>query len=135
MCQPFFTKFGFPSVYGALDCTLLKILSPGGPQAETFRSRRRFFALNVQTLSDSDLFIRNIVVRWPGSVHDSTIFDNSYLRAHLEAEVPLRYHVLGDSGYPLRSYLITPFLNPVGLNQIRWFCSLIFFLVSVLFML
>lgn len=73
----------------------------------------------MQTLSDSDLFIRNIVARWPGSTHDSTVFDHSYLRAHLETDVPHQYHVLGDSGYPLRRYLLTPFLNPAGASQIR----------------
>lgn len=87
--------------------------------AERFRSRKGTFALNVQTLSDMDLFIRNLVVRWPGSTHDSTIFDHSYLRAHLEVDVPKKYAVLGDSGYPLRSYLMTPFLNPANANQTR----------------
>ncbi|XP_042905121.1 putative nuclease HARBI1 [Parasteatoda tepidariorum] len=118
--RSFYSKFGFPSVYGALDCTLIPILKPGGPQAETFRSRKKIFALNVQSLADSDLFIRNIVTRWPGSTHDSTVFDHSYLRAHLETEVPFKYHVLGDSGYPLRPYLMTPFLHPTGANQVRY---------------
>ncbi|GFR09597.1 nuclease HARBI1 [Trichonephila clavata] len=118
--QKFYREFGFPGVYGALDCSLIKILNPGGSLAETFRCRKGFFALNVQTVSDPDLSIRNIVVRWPGSTHDSTVFDHSYLRAHLETEVPSSYHLLGDSGYPLRSYLMSPFLNPVGAGQVRY---------------
>nr|XP_042897212.1 putative nuclease HARBI1 [Parasteatoda tepidariorum] len=118
--QSFNSKFGFPSVYGVLDCTLISILNSGGPKAETFRSIIFFFALNVQTMADSDLFIRNIVTKWPGSTHDSTVFDHSYLRAHLETEVPFKYHVLGDSGYPLMPYLMTPFLHPTGTNQVRY---------------
>ncbi|GFT73803.1 putative nuclease HARBI1 [Trichonephila clavipes] len=116
--QKFYREFGFPGIYGALDCSLIKILSPGGSLAETFRCRKGFFALNVQTVSDPNLSIRNIVVQWPGSTHDSTVFDHSYLRAHVETEVPSSYHLLGDSGYPLRSYLMTPFLNPVGAGQV-----------------
>ncbi|XP_054720588.1 uncharacterized protein LOC129230211 [Uloborus diversus] len=119
--QKFFEKFGFPSVIGALDCTLIRIKSPGGKRAETYRSRRGKFSLNVQTVSDADLLIRNLVVRWPGSTHDSTIFDHSYLRAHLETEVPNRYHVLGDLGYPLRSYLMTPFSAPATDSEKRIF--------------
>ncbi|GFW07630.1 putative nuclease HARBI1 [Trichonephila clavipes] len=115
-----FTEFGFPGIYGALDCSLIKILSPGGSLADTFRCRKGFFALNVQTVSDPNLSIRNIVVRWPGSTHDSTVFDHSYLMAHVETEVPSSYHLLGDSGYPLRSYPMTPFLNPVGAGQVRY---------------
>ncbi|GFW90076.1 putative nuclease HARBI1 [Trichonephila clavipes] len=118
--QKFYREFGFPGIYGALDCSLIKLLSPGGSLAETFRCRKGFFALNVQTVSDPNLSIRNIVVRWPRSTHDSTVFDQSYLRAHVETEVPSSYHLLGDSGYPLRSYLMTPFLNSVGAGQVRY---------------
>ncbi|XP_054706478.1 putative nuclease HARBI1 [Uloborus diversus] len=118
--QKFYSKYGFPSVYGALDCTLIKINSPGGSYPETYRSRKGHFALNVQTLSDADLLIRNIVVRWPGSTHDSSIFNNSYLRAHLETQVPANYHVVGDAGYPLREYLMTAFAKPSTDPQQRY---------------
>ncbi|GFV21166.1 putative nuclease HARBI1 [Trichonephila clavipes] len=120
--QIFYREFGFPGIYGALDCSLIKILNLGGSSAETFRYRKGFFALNVQTVSDPNLSVRNIVVRWPGSTHDCTVFDHSYLGAHVETEIPSSYHLLGDSGYPLRSYLMTPFLNPVGAGQLRFSC-------------
>ncbi|GFX93156.1 putative nuclease HARBI1 [Trichonephila clavipes] len=118
LSQKFYREFGFPGIYGALDCSLIKILNPGGSLAETFRCRKGFFALNVQTVSDSNLSIRNIVLRWPGRTHGSTVFDHFYLRAHVEKEVPSSYHLLGDSGYPLQSYLMTLFLNPVGAGQL-----------------
>ncbi|GBN00363.1 hypothetical protein AVEN_270129-1 [Araneus ventricosus] len=44
--------------------------------------------------------------------HDSTVFDNSHLRAVLEKEVPSEYHLVGYNGYGCRSYLLTPFLEP-----------------------
>jgi len=50
--------------------------------------------------------------RWPGSVHDSTIFDNSLLRAQLENNEYKGCFLLGDGGYPCRKYLMTPLLNP-----------------------
>ncbi|KAG8173399.1 hypothetical protein JTE90_004727 [Oedothorax gibbosus] len=120
VCDDFENRCGIPNVLGALDCTLIKIASPGGDTAERFRSRKSTFALNVQTLSDVELSIRNLVVRWPGSTHDSTILDHSYLRAHLEVDLQEKYVVLGDSGYPLRSYLMTPFLNPANIHQRRF---------------
>ncbi|GFY78055.1 nuclease HARBI1 [Trichonephila inaurata madagascariensis] len=74
--QKFYREFGFPGVYGALDCSLIKILNPGGSLAETFRCRKGFFALNVQTVSDPNLFPNNIVVRWPGSNPMTQGFDH-----------------------------------------------------------
>jgi hypothetical protein len=42
---------------------------PGGPNAETHRNRKQFFSINVQTIADAVLKIRNIVARWPGASH------------------------------------------------------------------
>ncbi|XP_067124817.1 putative nuclease HARBI1 [Centruroides vittatus] len=111
--QDFFHLSGFPCVYGAIDCTHIPIQSPGGETAELFRNRKGYFSINVQTVSDSQLKIRNIVARWPGSSHDSTIFANSHLCAMFQAgDIPSKYHLLGDSGYGCKAYLLTPILNP-----------------------
>lgn len=59
-------------------------LFTGGQDAEVFRNRKGYFSINVQAVCDSQLRIRNIVARWPGSAHDSTIFANSRLRALFE---------------------------------------------------
>ncbi|KAJ3663949.1 hypothetical protein Zmor_008162 [Zophobas morio] len=75
--QGFYQLARFPQVVGALDCTHIKIKSPGGENAEIYRNRKNFFSLNVQTIAASNLKIINIVARWPGSAHDSTIFRNS----------------------------------------------------------
>ena len=42
-----------------------------------FVNRKPFYSINVQAVCDSDAFITNIVARWPGSTHDSRIFENS----------------------------------------------------------
>jgi len=84
----------------------------GGPNAEFFRNRKGFFSLNVQAVCNANLEITDIVARWPGSVHDSTIFHNSRLRANFENHMYRNALILGDSGYPSKSYLLTPLLNP-----------------------
>ncbi len=63
----------FPNVVGTIDCTHIKIPCPGGENAELFRNREDF-SLNVQTVSGPNLEIQNIVVRWPGSVHDCVVY-------------------------------------------------------------
>ena len=101
----------FPSVVSAIDCTHIKIQCCGGKNAELFRNRKGNFSINVQAVSGPDLQISNIVARWPGSVHDARIFDNSRLCAQLErGDIP--GILLGDSGYPCRQYLMTPIHDP-----------------------
>ncbi|GBN16734.1 hypothetical protein AVEN_256211-1 [Araneus ventricosus] len=101
--RKFFNIAGFPSVSGALDCTFVRIASPDGEYAERFRCRKNYFALNVQTIVDSDLVIRNVVARWRGrGAHDSTIFTKSAACLTLQKNSLFRnYHLLGDSGYNL----------------------------------
>lgn len=82
--QDFYNIAKFPMVVGALDCTHIKIRSPGGDNAEAYRNRKNFFSINVQTICDANLKIMDIVARWPGSSHDSTIFNNSAIRGKFE---------------------------------------------------
>lgn len=84
----------------------------GGEDPEIYRNRKGYFSLNVQTVSDASLKIRNIVARWPGSCHDKTIFNNSRLKYNFEAGQFENFHLIGDSGYTLTKYLLTPHENP-----------------------
>lgn len=108
----FYQIRGFPGVVGTIDCTHVRIQSPGGHQAERFRNRKGYFSINVQAVCNPQLKIMNIVARWPGSVHDSTIFNDSLLKIQLENGAFGSAYMLGDSGYPCKAYLLTPFLHP-----------------------
>ncbi|GFX44414.1 transposon Tf2-11 polyprotein [Trichonephila clavipes] len=114
--RKFFSIAGFPKVIGALDGTFVGIVSPGGEDAERFRCQKNYFALNVQTIVDSDLVIRNVVARWPGSAHDSTVFNNSAACLSLYQD----FHLLGDTGYACEKKLLTPFGNPRSLSEARY---------------
>ncbi|XP_063218604.1 putative nuclease HARBI1 [Bacillus rossius redtenbacheri] len=110
--RDFYEIAQFPKVIGTIDCTHVKIFSPGGDDAEIFRNRKGYFSINVQTISDARLKVRDVVARWPGSTHDTAIFHNSHRRALFEIGQYGDAFLLGDSGYPLKNYLLTPFLNP-----------------------
>ncbi|GFY63127.1 nuclease HARBI1 [Trichonephila inaurata madagascariensis] len=115
-----FNIAGFPKVIGALDGTFVRIVSPGGEDAERFRCRKNYFALNVQTIVDADLVIRKVVARWPGSAHDSTVFNNSSACLSLKTnELYKDCHLLGDTGYACKKYLLIPFRNPRSLAEAR----------------
>lgn len=102
----------FPNVLGTIDCTHVKIESPGGPNAEEYRNRKGFFSWNVQIVCDDKLRIQDIVARWPGRAHDQTVFNNSRIRARFEIGEMGNALLLGDSGYGIRNFLITPLANP-----------------------
>jgi len=109
--QVFYGKSGLPGIIGAIDCTHVEIQSPGGDDGEIYRNRKGWFSINVQLVSDSTGYISDVVARWPGSVHDSTIFDSCSLRAMLESG-QIDGCLVGDGGYACRRYLLTPLANP-----------------------
>lgn len=110
--RAFYAKAKFPRTIGAIDCTHIRIQSPGGEQAETFRNRKGWFSLNVQTVADVNLKVCNLETRWPGSTHDQTIFNASNICAQLEAGHFKAFILVGDSGYKNTRYLATPFVDP-----------------------
>lgn len=102
----------FPRTVGALDCTHIKISSPGGDHAEYYRNRKGYFSLNVQAICNANLEFTDIVARWPGSTHDSHIFNNCFRRMRFEEEAYSNAVLVVDAGYASRSYLIPPLENP-----------------------
>ncbi|XP_023209585.1 putative nuclease HARBI1 [Centruroides sculpturatus] len=118
--KKFYDIAKFPGVIGAIDCTHIPISSPG-TNAELFRNRKGYFSINTQVVSDANLLIRNLVARWAGSVHDSTIFNNSELCLKFENRVPpVTCYLLGDGGYPCKPYLMTPLLNPTTNTEVKY---------------
>jgi hypothetical protein len=106
----FYEIAGFPNVLGAVDCTHIKVQSPGGDHGELYRNRKPWFSINTQAISDANLKFIDVVARWPGSVHDSTIFNDSRIRMRLENNEFPNCYLLGDSGYACKRYLLTPLL-------------------------
>ena len=111
LASNFFDIAGMPGVIGCIDGSYINIISPGGDNAELYRSRKGRFAINLMAICDYNLVFRNIICSWPGSVHDSRVFDNSRVCQLLE-EGNYSGYLLGDSGYPCRKYLMTPLLSP-----------------------
>ena len=101
---------GIPNVIGAVDCTHVRIVAPS-VDVPAYINRKGYHSLNVQPIVDHNMQFTNCVARWPGGTHDSRIFQQSTVFRELSCGNISRY-LLGDSGYPLRTYLLTPFLPP-----------------------
>lgn len=67
-----------------LYCILLYDPILGGDDAEVFRNRKSYFSINAQVVGGANLKIFDVVARWPGSAHDSTIWNNSLLRTRFD---------------------------------------------------
>lgn len=107
------------NIIGAIDCTHIRIQSPGGLHENAFINRKGYYSINVQIVGDTSYRIRNIVARWAGSTHDSRIFNESVLKSNLE-DGNVSGILLGDGGYAARLYMLTPVCNPSTAAERRY---------------
>ncbi|XP_072140409.1 putative nuclease HARBI1 isoform X2 [Dermacentor andersoni] len=81
-------------------------LSPA--DTASFMSRKGYYALNVMVVCNAELRILVVDPRFPGSCHDSWVWQRNPLRARLAAQLQPGEYLLGDSGYPLEPWLLVP---------------------------
>ncbi|KAI4465094.1 dde superfamily endonuclease [Holotrichia oblita] len=101
----------FPTAIGALDCTHVRIKRPS-IHTDEYICRKGFTSFNVQatcTRYSMELFT-SVDASWSGSVHDSKIWKNSDIYGILKKKPNVV--LLGDEGYVISEWLMTPFRNP-----------------------
>jgi len=112
------TKFRMPCVIGAIDCTHVRISKPK-ENGDEYINRKGYPSFNVQATCNANEEFTSVDANWPGSVHDSRIFKNStvgnFLKNRTQSTV-----LIGDSGYGIAPWIITPFENPTTDAQINF---------------
>uniref|UniRef100_UPI003AAED5E2 putative nuclease HARBI1 n=1 Tax=Centroberyx gerrardi TaxID=166262 RepID=UPI003AAED5E2 len=101
---------GIPGIFGCIDGTHVRIQAPSKNEY-LFVNRKGFHSINVQVVCDADMKLIDVVARWYGSAHDARILRDSAL-ARVCEEGRLSGIMLGDSGYPLKKWLMTPVMVP-----------------------
>lgn len=106
----FMNRWGFPGCIGVVDGTHISILKPKEDE-HNFINRKGFHSINVQIICDHLLKIRSLYANFGGSTHDSYI----WRRCEAKMFVNNLYNsnesswFIGDAGYPLQPFLLTPF--------------------------
>lgn len=112
--KDFYEIAGFPKVIAAIDGTLIPIRAPHKKE-DLFICHKGYHAINIMAVCDANLNFTNIVAKWQGSVDDAAVFNSSSLQVHLESGGERGGWLLGDRGYWLIPYLMTPF-HPNKIN-------------------
>lgn len=114
---------GLPNCCGAIDTThITMLLTSSDQEADTWLDPKQNHSMILQAIVDPDLRFRNIVTGWPGKMNDSSVLQSSSFftlcqkgeklngkKIHLSEETELTEYIIGDSGFPLLPWLVTPY--------------------------
>ena len=69
-------KWGIPMCAGAIDGTHIPIMAPKENHL-VYVNRKGCHSIIMQAVVDSGYIFRDVVIGWPGSVHDARVLSNS----------------------------------------------------------
>ena len=118
-------KYGFPQGFGCIDGTHIAIMQPLENPHDYFSYKQKY-TINVQAVCDWKGIFSDVHVhaKWPGSVHDGRVFENSRINRLLRDEkLPMLYKeilpgydkipvtLIGDPAYPLLRHCMKEYAN------------------------
>lgn len=112
MEQRFEEKWGFPGVLGAIDRCHILVKGPR-KNLKQYINHKGFHSPQLQVICDADMLFADVFCGYPASAHDAIVFRNSPFFQDAEANpdvvFPRNIHLIGDSAYPLKVWVLTPF--------------------------
>ncbi|XP_029173399.1 putative nuclease HARBI1, partial [Nylanderia fulva] len=107
---------GFPGVIGCIDGSHIRIDKPSEDPV-AYINRKHYFSVHMQgTVNEQKKFL-DVLIGYPGSVHDARVFANSSLAEDLPIFCGNGSILLGDAAYPCLLQLITPYRDNGHLTQ------------------
>lgn len=112
-------KYLFPNCVGFPDGTLLPLELKPSLNGEDSFSRKSCYAVNTLITCDDICRIRDVVIGWPGSVHDNRVWKTSAMYAKRESCFSPKEYLLGDSAFGASRVMIPAFKKPRGARFAR----------------
>ena len=128
--QDFREKSTFPNVVGTIDGTHIPIRAPKENHEDYF-NRKHYYSFIVQGIVDASGAYLSVSTGFPGSMHDARVLRLSNFWSLAEEKriltmpcmdingTQIRPLILGDSAYPLKSWLMRPFQDNGALTAAR----------------
>ena len=125
--EGFLTKWGVPQCVGAIDGCHIPIASPAMNRTDYY-NRKGWYSMILQGVVDHSYRFIDINIGWPGSVHDARVFSHSSLYEKITEQdlfphkpmtvgsVDVSLYLIGDSAYPLQTWLMKPFTHGTSLT-------------------
>jgi hypothetical protein len=104
---------------GAIDGTHIPVSMPMS-QPVPYYNRKGFKSIILQAICDHTGLFMDIFAAFPGSAHDARVLSNSDVGIAGRAAIPDPFFLLGDSGYPLETWLMTPYRSATSLQEIKY---------------
>ncbi|CAN7095074.1 protein ALP1-like [Brassica rapa] len=123
---------GLPNCCGAIDITHVMMNLPNVELSnKVWLDGEKNFSMVLQAVVDPEMRFLDVIAGWPGSLSDDVVLKNSGFfklvekgkRLHggkiqLSERTELREYIVGDSGFPLLPWLLTPYQGkPMSLPQ------------------
>ena len=86
---------------------------------EDYFCRKSCYSVNALITCDDFCRIRDVVIGWPGSVHDNRVWRTSALYAKRESSFSTKEYLLGDSAFGASRVMIPAFKKPRGAHFSR----------------
>ncbi|KAE9305281.1 hypothetical protein PR003_g21538 [Phytophthora rubi] len=109
-----YRKYGFVNCIGMADGTLFPLEFKPETKGEAYYSRKGYYAVNALVMCDDVARVRQIVVGWPGSVHDNRVWRNSPQNQNKDVFFQDSEYILGDSAFQASRVMIPAFKKPAG---------------------